>query len=128
MPMMAEMLVRLAEIAGASAADAAEVGRTQGRAEARRYGTAPSCLEALVAEMDRIGFDPAVGEGDEDDSAVVAFAHCPFRALAESHPDLVCSLHRGLVEGFVDAMGDASVGEFCTLAHRTPCQVALVAR
>lgn len=128
MPMMAEMLVRLAELTGASAVDAAEVGRSQGRSEAARYGQAPSCLEALVGEMDRIGFDPAVGDGDEDDSAVVAFTHCPFRALAESHPDLVCSLHRGLVEGFVDAMGDASVGEFCSLAHRTPCQVTLVAR
>ena len=33
--------------------------------------------------------------------ATVAFTHCPFRDLAETHPELVCSLHRGLVEGFV---------------------------
>jgi predicted ArsR family transcriptional regulator len=126
--MLAEMLVRLAELTGASALEAAEVGRAQGRAEARRYGDAPSCLEAVVAEMDRIGFDPAVGDGSDGESAVVAFTHCPFRTLAATHPDLVCSLHRGLVEGLVDAMGDATVQEFCSLAHRTPCQVALAPR
>ena len=31
--------------------------------------------------------------------ATVAFAHCPFRDLAEAHPDLVCGLHRGLRRG-----------------------------
>ena len=35
----------------------------------------------------------------------IAFAHCPFRELAEAYPELVCTLHRGLVEGFVEAVG-----------------------
>ena len=74
-----------------------------------------------------MGFDPAV-DGPDDETAVIAFAHCPFRELAEAHPDLVCSLHRGMVEGFVDAMGDAEVEEFHPLVHRQPCQVAIASR
>jgi predicted ArsR family transcriptional regulator len=126
--MLATMLADLASVAGISSADAAAIGRRQGIGAAGAYVDAPSCLEALVGELDTLGFDPVVETGADGETAVVAFSHCPFRSLAEAYPELVCSLHRGLVEGFVDAMGDAEVGEFCTLAARTPCQVALVSR
>jgi len=126
-PLLARMLVRLAEATGATPEDAAEVGREQGQRDALPYANAASCLEALVDQLDRVGFDPAV-DGPDDETAVIAFAHCPFRELAEAHPDLVCSLHRGLVEGFVDAMGDAEVEEFHPLVHRQPCQVAIASR
>jgi hypothetical protein len=33
-----------------------------------------------------------------------------------------------MVEGFVDAMGDAEVEEFHPLVHRQPCQVAIASR
>jgi hypothetical protein len=58
----------------------------------------------------------------------VAFANCPFSAYVQTHPDLVCNLHRGLVGGFVGEMGDAEVVEFCSVVHRTPCQVQIAAR
>jgi predicted ArsR family transcriptional regulator len=125
-PMLARMLVRLAALAGASGDEAAEIGREQGRADARLHAHDASCLEALVGELDALGFDPAVSGADDD--ALVAFAHCPFRELAEEHPELVCSLHRGLVEGFVDAIGGGEVDDFHTLVHRQPCQVVLSAR
>ena len=48
--------------------------------------------------------------------------------IAEAHPDLVCSLHRGMVEGFVETMGDADVLDFHPLAHRQPCQVSISSR
>ena len=76
-------------------------------------------------------FDGDIAADDDPDApvtAVVAFANCPFADLARDHPDLVCALHRGLVAGFVARMGDAEVTEFCPLAHRTPCQVALTTR
>jgi hypothetical protein len=73
-----------------------------------------------------VAFDPAVvGDGE---SASIAFAHCPFRELAEANPDLVCSLHRGLVEGFVDEVGGAEITAFRTLVDRDPCRVELVAQ
>ncbi len=54
----------------------------------------------------------------------VAFARCPFRELAAAFPDLVCHLHRGLVEGMVDG-GPVQVRSFATLLDPDPCRVAL---
>ena len=126
--MLARMLVRLAEATGATSDDAADVGREQGRVDAGAYTSAASCLEALVDRLDGLGFDPAVDGSDDGETAVVAFAHCPFRELAEAHPDLVCSLHRGMVEGFVDAVGGGEVVDFHPLVHREPCQVSISSR
>lgn len=127
-PVLARMVLNMAERLQAGPADAAAVGETEGAARAAGYAAAPSTLEALVADLDRLGFDPVASEGTTSDGAVVAFANCPFAPYVESHPDLVCNLHRGLVSGFVETMGDAEVVEFCSLAHRTPCQVEIAAR
>ena len=86
------------------------------------------CVAALKAELDRLGFNPAVTPADEGDSGRVRvdFLHCPFRELAEAYPDLVCNLHRGIVEGFVDAAGKPGMVEaFNTLADRDPCNTTL---
>jgi predicted ArsR family transcriptional regulator len=128
MPTLAALLLRLAGGAGATGAEALDIGREQGEADAIRYTRAASCLEALVAELDERGFDPTVGGTDDGETAVIGFAHCPYRELAEAHPELVCSLHQGMVEGFVDTMGDATVDAFHSLVHRAPCQVTISTR
>lgn len=128
LPMLARLVLRLAERAGLGVEDAVAVGASQGRVDAEAYDAAPSALEALVTELDRLGFDPGVGEGVDHDEAVIEFGHCPFRDVAERHPELVCGLHRGLVEGFVEAMGDARTTRFCTLVDRSPCRVAVASR
>jgi predicted ArsR family transcriptional regulator len=124
MPVLARMVLAMAERLGASPSDAMAVGRDEGARRSAPYRAAPSTLEAVVSDLDRLGFDPVVSDG-EDDAAVVAFANCPFGGLAEQHPDLVCGLHRGLIAGFVAGMGDAELVEFCTIADRTPCQATL---
>jgi predicted ArsR family transcriptional regulator len=129
MPVLARMVLAMARRLGASPDDAAGVGTTEGERRARPYASAPSTLEALVSDLDRLGFDPVVtGAPDDVDTAVVAFANCPFAPLADEHPDLVCGLHRGLVAGFVAEMGDAEVREFCSLTSRTPCRVTVRSR
>lgn len=128
MPLLARMVLDLARRVGASVDDAESVGRDEGRRRAVPFSRAPSSLEALVTDLDRLGFDPVVSEGDDADTAVVAFANCPFAELAAERPELVCALHQGLVAGFVAGMGDAEVAEFCPLSHRTPCQVAVRSR
>lgn len=141
MPVLARMVLAMAKRLQASPEDAAAVGDEEGRQRARPYAAAPSTLEALVSDLDRLGFDPIVtdavstGEvragdalGDDGADAVVAFANCPFADLAQQHPDLVCGLHRGLVAGFVAQMGDAETRDFCTLTSRTPCQVTVASR
>jgi predicted ArsR family transcriptional regulator len=143
-PVLARMVLSMAKRLQASADDAEAVGADEGRRRARPYRNAPSTLEALVSDLDRLGFDPFVTEAplapadstggsrstarDDDAAAVVAFAHCPFAELASEHPELVCGLHRGLVAGFVAEMGDAETRDFCTLTSRTPCQVTVAAR
>ena len=128
MPMLARMVLHMAQRLNAGVDDAVAVGETEGATRATRYRTAPSTLEALVSDLDRLGFDPIVtAVADDDDAAVVAFANCPFSELAVEHPDLVCGLHRGLVAGFVAQMADTEVREFCSVTSRTPCRVTVSA-
>jgi predicted ArsR family transcriptional regulator len=122
-PVLARMLLRLAASAGLPAADAVEAGREQGALAAARMDRSVPCEDALLAELATLGFDP---ESVADDEGVtVGFTRCPFRELAEANPELVCGLHRGLVEGFVAARGDGDVLAFHDLADRTPCQVEI---
>ena len=44
-----------------------------------------AALAALVDELARVGFDPAVGEDAE--GVTVAFTRCPFAELAEANPE-----------------------------------------
>ena len=122
-PMVARMLLRLAEATGAGAEEARDTGRDQGRDDAPAL-SGRGCLAAVEARMAELGFDPAVAA--EDGEVTVAFAHCPFRELAERRPDLVCNLHRGLVEGLVEGVGGGRVDGFGTLVDRDPCRVDLV--
>jgi predicted ArsR family transcriptional regulator len=134
-PLLARMLAVAADAAGAGADEAAATGRAQGKAAAGAYtddggmetGVA-ACAAALVAELEVLGFDPAAAMNDADGSATIAFTHCPYRELAEAFPHLVCQLHRGLVEGFVERVGgdEVEVAYFGTLIDREPCQVTVV--
>lgn len=127
-PVLARMLLRLAASAAVPPADAVDAGREHGAFAASRPDRGGSCHQALTAEMAAIGFDP---ESVSDDTGLtMAFTRCPFRELAEAHPELICNLHRGMVEGFVEARGDGTVVDFHDLSHRRPCQVevALTAR
>jgi predicted ArsR family transcriptional regulator len=120
-PVLARMLLRMAAAAGVAPEEALDAGRDQGALSATRPDRTGTCEEALLAELAELGFDPAAVT--DDAGTTIAFTRCPFQELAEANPDLVCSLHRGLVEGFVQARGDGQVVEFHDLVHRLPCQV-----
>lgn len=132
MPLLARLLAGVAASAGVSPEEAAEVGREQGRQAA--LGAVPAapldsdaslsaCVLVLADELARLGFDPAVAGDDE--AVSIAFTHCPFAEVAQSHPEIVCHLHRGMVEGFVEVSGGAAVERFRTLLDRSPCRVEL---
>lgn len=125
-PMLAALLTRLASAAGVAPEDVATAARDQGRTLAGAGTPESDCAEALVGALHELGFDPAVAS--DDDLVTIAFTHCPYRDLAEDHPEVVCHLHRGLVEGFVVERGDAEVERFSTIVDRTPCQVELSLR
>ena len=132
--LLAGLLAALAEQLGGDALDAANLGRRWGTDASGRRQSGRGCLAALVAELDRLGFDPVeqeLGAGDPDGRRVrVDFLHCPFRELAEAYPELVCNLHRGIVEGVVAQGGRAArptgmVEDFRTLIDRDPCNVTV---
>ena len=84
MPILANMLVRLAVSAELTGAEAVEAGTEQGRVDAAAFDDDTPCVEALLARTEVLGFDPEIAGGDE--GVTVAFTHCPFRSLAESAP------------------------------------------
>jgi predicted ArsR family transcriptional regulator len=135
-PVLARMLVSVAGALGIGGDDVVGAGREQGRAMARTVraarhvrGRDDGCVAVLDRALESLGFDPA-SETDAD-GTTIAFTHCPFRELAESHPEVVCHLHRGIVEGVLES-GDGddavTVESFHTLADREPCQVVLSRR
>jgi predicted ArsR family transcriptional regulator len=124
--LLARLLAGSAARAGVTPDEVAEIGREHGRLAGMTRTDPSTCLDALIAELSELGFDPAAGEDGATTS--IAFTNCPFRELAQAFPELVCNLHRGIVEGFVAGKGGARVTAFGTLEDRDPCRVDLVTR
>jgi predicted ArsR family transcriptional regulator len=122
-PLLSRMLLEVAIGAGADQETVLDAGRHAGRSLAHRPRGAGSCAELMVAMLEELGFDPATVRDDERLS--VGFGHCPFAELAEAQPQVVCSLHRGMLEGFVDEVGGAVLVDFHDLSSRTPCMTVL---
>jgi len=119
--MLAGMLAAAAALAGVNAEHALEAGRQQGLVLAGRAPRRP-CVEATEAMLAELGFDPERVDGP--DSTTIGFANCPFGALAEANPDLICSLHRGMLEGYAEQL-DGTVVDFHDRADREPCLVEM---
>lgn len=78
-------------------------------------------LAVLQEAMARAGFDPRFRR--EGGVVEVSLRDCPFRELLDDHRDLVCSLHRGLVEGMLGGLKpELSLREFKPFAERGVCR------
>lgn len=105
---LAEVLTgHLAGTAADPAATAREAGRVWGRYlvdRPRPFQRVPeeTAMAQLLRILDEIGFAPAL---DPADRRRVLIAHCPFRELAGSHREVVCSIHLGLMGGALTEMG-----------------------
>ena len=91
-------------------------------ADAARYAKRRVVPRGLVDQLDVLGFDPAVDGRRRRDrrrsrSPTARSASWPRPIPSSSAP---CTA--GMVEGFVDAMGDAEVDDFHTLVHRPPAR------
>lgn len=84
---------------------AEQVGREYGEELAGSLGT-PSepgfeeAVEALAKLMGGVGFEVSV---DSERNRLLT-SHCPFGEAATDHPEVVCSLDRGMVAGIMGAL------------------------
>ncbi|MGJ5748861.1 putative ArsR family transcriptional regulator [Streptomyces puniciscabiei] len=122
----AELLAEAAEQAGLDAGLCAAARR---RGEALRGSAAPcggldEAMEMLAAR----GYEPHLegAEGMAGEAAcVVRMRNCPFHAVAERFPPLVCGMNLALLEGLLGTDGpvrarmDARPGECCVVVERS---------
>ena len=78
-----------------------EAGVAAGRQIAAANGEEP--LGRLSDEMARRGFRPRVTS--EDEGVVFVMQRCPYGAAADADPETVCTIHRGMAVGMLDALG-----------------------
>lgn len=99
--LLAQMFVEEVASSNDPTATAMRIGQRWGR---HRHGD-------LIAVLDDMGFSPAA---DEDG---IVLRHCPFLDLARDHPQVVCSLHCGVVESVTGqaATIDANPGVRCVV-------------
>lgn len=128
-PQRPDLLARilLARIAAAAdpVGEAEDAGYQWGQGEvgpaARGDGSA---VDGLVDALDSAGFAPALSDG-----ATLELRNCPLREFLSSHGRLVCSVHRGMMTGFLDAAGSSNtVDSLEPFATPTSCRALLRGR
>jgi predicted ArsR family transcriptional regulator len=87
-----------------------DVARAEGRriGESRRLPTNRRARAAVVSALDDLGYEPV-----DDGAPAVRLRNCPFRAVADIAPGLVCGMNRELVAGIIEGAGvdgDARTG------------------
>ena len=80
-------------------------------------------LAMLQEAMARAGFDPRFRRAGKRE-VEVRLRDCPARELTEDHRELVCALHRGLVEGMLEGVSPPlALKEFSPFVERSVCRV-----
>jgi len=81
-------------------------------------------LALLQEAMARAGFDPRCRRTGGR-AVEITLRDCPFRDLADEHRELVCTLHRGLLEGIVGGVTPPlAIRSFKPFAERNRCVVS----
>lgn len=113
------------------AVDHVAPGTTEDEREpARTQGAWLAKVGRVVDVLGEWGYFPEVRTRDRGRTAELLLPRCPFVALANIHPEVACGVHRGLLRGTLDALGEDAavslqpfVGPDTCLAHlstRTP--------
>ncbi len=80
-------------------------------------------LAVLQEAMARAGFEPRFHRRTPGVVEIVLRA-CPFRDLVEDHLELVCAIHRGLIEGMLQGLKPPlSLASFEPLVERGVCRL-----
>jgi predicted ArsR family transcriptional regulator len=105
-------------------ADALAAGADWGRslAAGSTTGSAAHARRTVVALLAELGFDPDADAG----ATTVRLRRCPLLDTALAYPDVVCSLHLGLVRGALVEIGaDPDVASLEPFAEPGACRLDL---
>ncbi|MGH4031299.1 helix-turn-helix transcriptional regulator [Actinomycetota bacterium Odt1-20B] len=119
----AELFAEAAEQAGLDAGLCAAARRRgeELRGEAAPCGGLDEAMEVLAARGYEPHMEGADDAGDAEDAPAVRMRNCPFHAVAERFPPLVCGMNLALLEGLLGTDGpvrarmDARPGECCVV-------------
>lgn len=112
------------------AVDARVAGTLWGHDLARVHGrpatsSATSARRQVVAILDEFGFEPQ----SDASATTVRLTRCPLLEAAHRSPDVVCSVHLGLVAGALEEYGADPTGtELTPFAEPGACLLHLAAR
>lgn len=116
---MAEGYRFLADVLAGAISAMSETPSAAARAAGRDYGLqlverepktpvpAEAVIDQVMTTFSELGFAPESVSGA--DSTQIRLHDCPFRELAKTRGDVVCSIHEGLLAGMLEAMG----GQVC---------------
>lgn len=115
---------QLAELLAGALGAGGDEGRRRAEDAGRRWAEllvpdpAQLSWEQAVSGLDdlfgRLGFAPRRVDADRSRFRV-ALERCPFRDVARAHPEVVCSLHLGLMRGALSRFGLARVADSAEL-------------
>jgi len=98
-------------------ADASSAGRRW--AETFELPDPEDPVPGLVEVFERLGFDPLT----DTEVGTIRLRACPFRGAAREHPEVVCAVHRGLIEQLLG--GAAPQARLLPFVEPELCVVAL---
>lgn len=110
--------------------EARRAGRGWGRDLARAHGmpgdsSAATARGEVAALLEEVGFAP-VANGRR---TTIRLTRCPLLEAARRHPDIVCAVHLGMVEGALEEFGTHSAGtELTPFAEPGACLLRLSTR
>jgi predicted ArsR family transcriptional regulator len=82
-----------------------------------------AAVEEVVELLEGQGFEPSISDGE------IHMARCPFHGLAESQPEVVCAVHKGLITGALSALGsDLEVEQLDVFVRPDLCVARLCRR
>ncbi|MGO3326927.1 helix-turn-helix transcriptional regulator [Gordonia sp. (in: high G+C Gram-positive bacteria)] len=85
---------------------AMDAGHELGLARANRNRDATQDVMTVLDEMGFVPSDERGGDDSSGDGAAIRLGRCPFLEAARRRPGITCSVHRGLMQGVLDAHRD----------------------
>lgn len=105
--LLARILLNRIAASADSEREAESAGHQWGSGAAATAGaSAADAIEGLVDTLEATGFAPTRSEAD-----MIELHNCPLREFLATHGRLVCSIHRGLMSGYLDAAESSSAVE-----------------